>query len=339
MQRRSLRPLISLALALGVLPLPVAASEPPASTQPEPEYDEELPDFDEVELTTGGGIVGDVVAYIPGEYLLITPLGQSVSIHVELADVASITPSGWVPECDVVTLADAGFVYGHISELTPGKTLAVIPLGRITPIEIPWSRVTGYVRDGKLTVVPAAAPKLAPEPDKPSADTHAMVHIEQIEGATPVRLLHVSDDNPDDMDYVCTAPCDAWMAPGTYRVGSTLHDIRYADDSEEHARPSKPFTLQRGSEYTLTVTPHTTRRNRRVGWAVGAGISLLALVPVVIPASVDMPQKVAIGLYASGGVLAVVGLAAGVGISFSPTKVRIDSVGIAALPARTRAGG
>lgn len=138
-----------------------------------------------------------------------------------------------------------------------------------------------------------------------------LVRVEQTRGAAPVGLVRLEDGNPDRSRAAAIVPWRGFVRPGEYRIVGP--DVR----------PSKPFTLAAGREYAISVKPLTSQRASRLGLALGVGLPLLALIPIVVPFAVDMPKTYAAGIWAGGGVLAGAGIVSGLAIRFGRSRVEL----------------
>jgi hypothetical protein len=264
--------------------------------------------------------------------------------QAESREIEAIAPERWPDVARCVARARTSAAYDHCRgpdqiELTDGRLITglvlrgvEVDLETIVSVKRDETRLTTSERGQQRIVVRDAATRdqlsfswadvrEVRGPVVAAANAATMraveaarwphVEVEQTRGATPVALERVEDRNPDQARAAATVPWRGFVRPGKFRfVGPDVH-------------PSRPFTLAADHGYAISVRPLTAQQARRVGLALGVGLPLLALIPIVVPFAVDMPKTYAAGIWAGGGVLAGAGIIGGLAIRFGRSRVEL----------------
>lgn len=269
----------------------VARSAPPAAAP-----------ADEVRLKSGGFVRGDIVEYMPGEYVIIEPAGQGEARRFEWSEV------------DEVIRGD------EIGTASPG-----VPAG------VPGGTAT----DTPDAEAPTPSPTIAEAGPAPSPETPA-IRVEQVKGKNPAVLYRVEGEGFGQgggltihtLHYseLCEAPCDFTLdRRGEFFVGGQGNS------------GSKRFRLPGNhSAYTLRVKA----RPKGLIWGGVAAMSvglvggtLLIVVPLLattlnsidddVPAEQPLEQPKT-GFFVGAAVVYAAGLAGGITLfAFSRSKVEV----------------
>jgi hypothetical protein len=279
-------------VALATLALqPIAMAAPPKQA-------ETTTAVDEVRLSNGGFVRGEIIELMPGEYVVIKTLSGETR-RFEWSKVSSVERGG--------------------------ATITAEPVeGPVEPVEPIPGGVPGGVPGDVPLVEPAPEPEAEPEPEEggPTPE-EPYVHMDVL-GKRPMTLHRVtgrvvaigSGGSASGVSFsrICKSPCDL-LVPNP-------HDEFFVT-GEKYAG-SKAFTLdQNASVYELKVKP------RHQGMLIGGWV-MLALGPATtallatLPFLVNMKRSDARATWALAGVVGAGMIGGGITLmAFGRTKVEV----------------
>lgn len=236
---------------------------------------------------------------------VVTTLAHSRLASAEEGAFPTVDParSGVAPASgDVVLLASGGIVRGTISELLPGDRVVIVSLTGSTQT-FRWAEVryAGAAAGAPAASNAAAAPAPSPPADsspqavtdsrdkggrvRPLVTVHAPEARLELRADTPDVTFHVSTGaavsdtwnrvSAIGYDRICTAPCEASIAAGTYSLALSLEG-----DSPVPWRA--PVALPAGAS-TLEGRYRSNGGIRAVGWTLmvagpAAGLAAILLI-------------------------------------------------------------
>jgi hypothetical protein len=267
-----------------------ARFSPPSSPQSSPGADAS----DEVRLKSGGYLKGEIVEYLPGQYVVIIPRGSDQRREIAWSEVSEIVRAG---------------VTEHSP--TPPPQPEPEPQPQPQPQPVPE---------------PKPVPELeVQEPPEPAAEEGMAVDMVVPDGKRPATLYHIDGEAVASggrvvvraiaFSEVCTSPCRETRlleSPGQFFVGGDKYTA------------SKSFRLpMRADGYELRVKP------RHVGMRIGGYVLVISSVMATsimaaVPLAIDMPMSNARAMWAGSAVVGVLGIAGGITLmAFSTTKVEV----------------
>jgi hypothetical protein len=283
---------IALSVALTCAGAELAGASAPATDEPPASSSKST---GEVRLQSGGFIRGEIVQYMPGEYVVIVPTGESEPRRFEWAEVV-----------EVVRDADAS---GGVPGGVPGGMPGAIPRG------VPGGVPTGMA-DADTPAPTQSAP--TPSPSRPA------LTMEQVTGKHPAVLYRIDGEavgfgagvtiHAIAYSEICRVPCS----------GVLEHPGGELFVAGQGYGPSKRFRLDGASSgYTLRVTPRP-KALTWLGYVVMLGFISGGVVLAATPVFVDMPKTAAPGYYAGGAIIGALGIAGGITmLAFGRSKVEV----------------